>query len=86
MQTRTRSLMATLTRTDGGDWLVGLRRGPAAVPTAPETDVERGAESRAATVIGFVDDRGPEGEANAGTDEAPDNKNPVCPPAVVFSG
>ncbi|KAJ7477707.1 Sodium/hydrogen exchanger family-domain-containing protein [Mycena latifolia] len=50
MHSRTRSLMATLTRTDGGpDWLVGLRRGP----PAAAADVERGAESRTTTVVGI---------------------------------
>ncbi|KAJ7768962.1 Sodium/hydrogen exchanger family-domain-containing protein [Mycena metata] len=54
MHSRTRSLMATLTRTDANDWLVGLRRGPVAVPTPGNVDVERAGDSRTATVVGFA--------------------------------
>ncbi|KAJ7099182.1 Sodium/hydrogen exchanger family-domain-containing protein [Mycena epipterygia] len=50
MQSRTRSLMATLTRTEPNEWLVGLRRGPAMVPTSADA-AEHGAESGTATVI-----------------------------------
>ncbi|KAJ7881014.1 Sodium/hydrogen exchanger family-domain-containing protein [Mycena olivaceomarginata] len=53
MHSRTRSLIATFTRTDTADWLIGIRRGPATVPTprgAP--DVERAInDSRTATVV-----------------------------------
>lgn len=52
MHSRTRSLMASLTRTDTNDWLIGLRRGPPVVPVQGE-DVERALEvdSRTATVV-----------------------------------
>ncbi|KAJ6571106.1 Sodium/hydrogen exchanger family-domain-containing protein [Mycena capillaripes] len=50
MHSRTRSLMATLTRTDANDWLVGLRQGPPVAPV-PGVDVERAPDdSRTATV------------------------------------
>ncbi|KAJ7628003.1 Sodium/hydrogen exchanger family-domain-containing protein [Mycena polygramma] len=65
MTSRTRSLMATFTRTDSlaPDWLLALRRGPPAVPVSVavhaagsnaggEGDIERMGESRTATVIG----------------------------------
>ncbi|KAJ7082043.1 Sodium/hydrogen exchanger family-domain-containing protein [Mycena belliarum] len=53
MHSRTRSLMATLTRPlDGGaEWLAGMRRGP---PGGADADAERGAESHTATVVTFV--------------------------------
>ncbi|KAJ6481499.1 Sodium/hydrogen exchanger family-domain-containing protein [Mycena vitilis] len=65
MTSRTRSLMATFTRTDSlaPDWLLALRRGPPGVPVSTagraagsnaggEGDIERMGESRTATVIG----------------------------------
>ncbi|KAJ7479018.1 Sodium/hydrogen exchanger family-domain-containing protein [Mycena latifolia] len=67
MHSRTRSLMATLTRTDGGpDWLVGLRWGP----PAAAADVERGAESRTATVVG-IGARDEDAEAHVHDDTMP---------------
>ncbi|KAJ7443547.1 Sodium/hydrogen exchanger family-domain-containing protein [Mycena latifolia] len=67
MHSRTRSLMATLTRTDGGpDWLVGLRWGP----PAAAADVERGAESRTATVVG-IGARDEDAEAHVHDDTIP---------------
>jgi hypothetical protein len=57
MHSRTRSLMATLTRTDTNDWLIGLRRGPPAVPVPGDADVERAiGDSRTATVVMAHDD------------------------------
>ncbi|KAJ7466509.1 Sodium/hydrogen exchanger family-domain-containing protein [Mycena latifolia] len=57
MHSRTRSLMTTLTaRADGADWLLSLRRGPPTAPSAPDAaDLERGADSKTATVIGFAE-------------------------------
>ncbi|KAJ6527033.1 Sodium/hydrogen exchanger family-domain-containing protein [Mycena capillaripes] len=64
MSSRTRSLMATLTRTDTADWLIGIRRGPVIRRDAP--DVERAmGDSRTATVV-----MGGEPEVGQGEDQA----------------
>ncbi|KAJ7753933.1 Sodium/hydrogen exchanger family-domain-containing protein [Mycena maculata] len=68
MGSRTRSIMATLTRTDGNDWLIGLRRGPVVSAGMADADAERAGESRSATVIGFVR----EGDAPVHQDDVPD--------------
>ncbi|KAF7365764.1 Na-H-Exchanger domain-containing protein [Mycena venus] len=48
MHSRTRSLMATLTRTDAADWLIGIRRWPGR--DAPDVERPLG-DSRTATVV-----------------------------------
>ncbi|KAJ6602276.1 Sodium/hydrogen exchanger family-domain-containing protein [Mycena sp. CBHHK59/15] len=63
MHSRTRSLMTTLTRTDGNDWLVGIRRAPA---TMPEADIERAGESRTATIIDVAEAHGAGGVSTVG--------------------
>ncbi|KAJ7101137.1 Sodium/hydrogen exchanger family-domain-containing protein [Mycena epipterygia] len=65
MQSRTRSLMATLTRTEPNEWLVGLRRGPATVPTLADA-AEHGAESGTATVIAIREANGHAQEEDLG--------------------
>ncbi|KAJ7086783.1 Sodium/hydrogen exchanger family-domain-containing protein [Mycena belliarum] len=88
--TRTRSMMATLTRNDGADWLASLRRGPAVVPTpSAAADLERGAgDSRTATVIGFAEAPAPRAQETEKEEEeseknhpprAPDDESPAAP-------
>jgi hypothetical protein len=76
MHSRTRSLIATFTRTDTADWLVGIRRGPATVPTprgAP--DVERAInDSRTATVVVGTEHEVPMSEGDQGNSR----KEMVC--------
>ncbi|KAJ6605185.1 Sodium/hydrogen exchanger family-domain-containing protein [Mycena vulgaris] len=85
MHSRTRSLMATLTRTDTSDWLVSLRRGPPVVPTAPDVERGVGAGTATSTVVGAEGGARQEGHEHRGERVDFDKAGMVRPAVVRYS-